>query len=178
LSLISVTNYCLMDTAIAAHWANIKMASVLSSLVFQTVHHEGKVRTLLFYSSFRVVTRRPFSRLISLFIVSLSSFWIIEPVIEWVQALADICVWAMLSQKWNLCADCKSAQQCTTKGKLHPGLCSSAACGKGQTQMHDQYTFLRLTWNVITDTCLPQSNSVTKHFANELWLERERERMF
>jgi len=67
---------------------------------------------------------------------------------------------AMLSQQRNSYTDCKSAQQCTTRGhplpfpKLHPGPCSSVGMRRGtgtQTDRHrdgrDHHTFRVVYWS-------------------------------
>jgi len=64
---------------------------------------------------------------------------------------------AILSQQWNPCTDCKSAQYCTTRGhpyhspNLHPDPCSCVGMRRGtdrqtntqtrHTDGRDQYTF-------------------------------------
>jgi len=55
----------------------------------------------------------------------------------------------MLSWQRNPCTDCKSAQQCITRGhplpfpKLHPGLCTSVGMRRGTDTHTDRHTYGR-----------------------------------
>jgi len=82
---------------------------------------------------------------------------VIEPGIERLQALADISRSRYVDRATEFpCTDCKSAQQCTTRGhllpfpKLHPGPCSSVGIRPHTDRQTHRQTRRRRPWPLYT----------------------------